>query len=532
MWSEADSIDFRARSATIREWLKECQTSHPKCQRFLKSDLQLAARILSIQEKEVNRYSVKLVPTQDIDLNKEPYAVLSHVWGDIELPCKTTRSNITQYYDTGIDFDCLPKTFQDAIRLTAVIGFQYLWIDSLCIIQDDTEDWHRESAKMAAIYGTGTITISATSAKNSHGGCGLSPKPQSVKRFCNVGSGRPELAARETVDMGTNPTGVLQSELKDGPFHSRAWILQEKMLSRRVLHALYSQFVWQCNTITESEDSMIFSQETDLPLHREQSGDNFELDDYEFDRHWWKCVEDYSKRTLGRPSDQYAALAGIVRFHQEMSGDRPIVGLWEHHLPIHLGWEVFRDDRDHKSTPLVEPASRRPSWTWMSFRHGSVTIWGMKTWQYFRKNESIPGDQGIVYQAQVLNTDIQWSGEPFTSDPSGCSISIRGIMRRMRRPKPLRHGIRSPLRLDPGLDDQSGGSGEYDTLALFAYGLSAGLKNQLPVVTTVYLIVRATEGEEKSTYMRIGSMKLTEDFDMGRGLAYIPEGVQRDITLI
>jgi hypothetical protein len=105
-------------------------------------------------------------------------------------------------------------------------------------------------------------------------------------------------------------------------------------------------------------------------------------------------------------------------------------------------------------------------------------------------------------------------------------------MRRMRKPKPIRTAMLSPLRLDPGVTDQSEGCGEYDALALFAYVRSAVLINQPPHVTTTYLIVRTTGPEEEGVYMRIGRMELTEELDMSGGLEYIPEGVQRDVTLV
>jgi hypothetical protein len=360
-----------------------------------------------VQEQEINCYSIKLVSTKGIDLHHNPYIVLSHAWGGIEIPCKTTKSNVTQYYDTGIDFENLPKTFQDAVRLTVAIGFQYLWVDSLCIIQDDIEDWQRESARMAAVYGAGTITLSATSADNSHGGCGLSPKLQSVKRFCNVDSGRPDFAARKITGVGNSPTDILKKQLRDGPVNTRAWILQEKMLSRRILHATYSQFVWECNVVKESEDGMIYDQKAYLPpekawrtRYREfpkaECGDDVELHAYEFEGRWWNCVTDYSERSLGRTSDQYAALAGIVQFYQEISNDHPIVGLWRRHLALHLAWEAYHDTHKH-TTPLLQPTERRPSWTWMSFPHGSVRIWTPIEWHILLFEKPRVGDLGIVY---------------------------------------------------------------------------------------------------------------------------------------
>lgn len=477
-------------------------------------------------------------------MHSRPYIVLTHVWGGIELPCKTTKSNIAKYYDVGIDFDSLPKTFQDAVRLTVAIGFRYLWIDSLCIIQDDTGDWQRESAKMAAIYGAGTITISATSAENSHGGCGLSPKTQSVTRFCSTEPGRPDFAVKERDRFRRYSMDTIEIQLRDEPVRKRAWILQEQILSRRILHATCSQFVWECNSINEREDGTAYDQKTYLSPEKAwrtrlrgfpqkmRDGGNGERDVFEFEqRWWWDCVNDYMKRSLTRTSDQYAALAGIVQFHQDISRNKPIVGLWERHLALHLAWKVYHEPREHK-TPLLDRADCRPSWTWMSFQHGSVKISPPIDWTQLVIEKPRVGDLGIVYQAEILNTDIKWSGEPLTSDPSGSTINIRGFMRRMRKPKPYRTAVDSRLRLDPGVTDEGGECGEYDTFALFAYVRSAALINLPPTITTAYLVVQAIGPGEESIYRRIGEHETNGNFDMDGSPDYVPEGVQRDITLV
>ncbi|EUC47822.1 hypothetical protein COCMIDRAFT_89228 [Bipolaris oryzae ATCC 44560] len=543
IWSGLEPVDFRSRSATIREWLTECETSHPNCRKSPKPDVQLATRILDVQELETDRYSVNLISTKGIDLYSRPYIALTHVWGGIELPCKTTKSKIAKYYDGGIDFDSLPKTFQDAVRLTVAIGFRYLWIDSLCIIQDDTEDWQRESAKMAAIYGAGTITLSATSAENSYGGCGLSPKIRSVTRFCSTDHGRPYFAAKARDTSRDGRIDTIEMQLRDEPVHKRAWILQEQILSRRILHATYSQFVWECNSISEREDGTAYDEKTHLPPEKSWRArsrgfsqkmrdiGSGGLDVFEFERNWWHCVADYMKRSLTHTSDQYAALAGIVQFHQDIAGNRPIVGLWERDLALHLAWKVYHDPREHKITPLKR-ANCRPSWTWMSFPHGSVTINPPIDWTQLIFEKPRVGDLGIVYQAKILNTDIKWSGEPLTSDPSGSTIKIRGLMRRMRKPKPYRTAMDSRLRLDPGVTDEGGECGEYDTFALFAYVRSAALINLPPTITTALLVVQAIGPEEEGFYRRIGEHELNGDFDMDGSPDYVPEGVQRDITLI
>jgi hypothetical protein len=98
-----------------------------------------------------------------------PYAALSHCWGAYEPPCKTTRGTIADR-ETRIPWSLLPKTFQDAIKFIRRLGLRYLWIDTICIIQDDTDDWLRESSRMHSVYKNAFLTIAAASSRDSRDG--------------------------------------------------------------------------------------------------------------------------------------------------------------------------------------------------------------------------------------------------------------------------------------------------------------------------------------------------------------------------
>ncbi|KAF0320296.1 het domain-containing protein [Colletotrichum asianum] len=95
------------------------------------------------------------------------YVALSHCWGPEQLhPPETTWSNLRQRQEC-IDLTTLPSTFRDAVLVTRNLGVQYLWIDSLCIVQDDTADWQTESSKMAGYYSNAYLVISAAQAEDS-----------------------------------------------------------------------------------------------------------------------------------------------------------------------------------------------------------------------------------------------------------------------------------------------------------------------------------------------------------------------------
>jgi hypothetical protein len=268
-----------------------------------------------------------------------------------------------------------------------------------------------------------------------------------------------------------------------------------------------------------------------LPHNQDHGLPGSHLGVYGLDRRWWSWVEDYTCRLLTYPEDQYAAVAGIVQLHEHISHDIPVVGLWKRHMPIHLAWDVHHDTHKH-TIPLPVPGTRQPSWTWMSYPHGCADVQTPRfEWSRLIKG-SAAGDLGIVYKAEVLDTDVRWSGEPLTSDPSGSTIRIRGVFRCMSPLPPVRNAVRGPLHLDPGISDATKEKDGYDTIALVAYVHSAVLINLPPQRTTVYLVIEAAGSGNKDEYARIGRMNLTENLTVGEVDVHRPKGVMRDITLV
>jgi hypothetical protein len=92
---------------------------------------------------------------------------------------QTTKATI-DLLRVSIDWDSLTKTFQDAILLTRILGMDYIWIDSFCIIQDDKSDWLREIPKMAGIYENAELVVSAAASKDGTGGIFWDRKPVQI----------------------------------------------------------------------------------------------------------------------------------------------------------------------------------------------------------------------------------------------------------------------------------------------------------------------------------------------------------------
>lgn len=122
----------------------------------------LPTRLLEIGEQN---YQLRLCIAPPPGTN---YATLSHCWGRLKF-LTLARSNLVAF-QSAIPFGLLPKTFQDVVGIARKFGFQYLWIDSLCIIQDDREDWEREAPTMAHVYGGSGLNIAATGANDGREG--------------------------------------------------------------------------------------------------------------------------------------------------------------------------------------------------------------------------------------------------------------------------------------------------------------------------------------------------------------------------
>lgn len=148
-------------------WIKECAESH---QDYLRLEhTPLPTRVIQVGSDLEEPYLY--VSTQE----NADYIALSHCWGGM-VPTTTTLATLEQH-QREIRFSELPRTFRDAITVTRKLNIQYLWIDSLCIIQDSPDDWEREAAKMGTVYRNSLVCIAADGALNSHEGCFIEGHP-------------------------------------------------------------------------------------------------------------------------------------------------------------------------------------------------------------------------------------------------------------------------------------------------------------------------------------------------------------------
>jgi hypothetical protein len=144
----------------IREWLVNCDLNHLRCYNTLSDETGSPSLILDVSVSAISGPdNVRLCRVGGRTIL---CAALSYCWGE-EQPSATLNSNLSTYLLNGIDTSLLPQTIQDAVTVTRRLGIQYLWVDSLCIIQDSDDDKAHEIGRMSQIYSNAYVTISASS---------------------------------------------------------------------------------------------------------------------------------------------------------------------------------------------------------------------------------------------------------------------------------------------------------------------------------------------------------------------------------
>jgi hypothetical protein len=332
---------------------------------------ELPTRVLEII-RDTSRPRLVLREAADFGTTQAvPFVALSHCWGT-GIPFCTTKSNL-EHHKTGILLNKLPSTFLDTVAIVSRLGLRYIWIDSLCIVQDDREEWAREAAKMAKVYGDAHLVIGAARADSDmQGFLGLREQPESVKMPNTDG---------EQVILQLQPTEgrrwIINWEdpMVDEPLTQRAWCLQERFLANRMLLYGTHQAFWECNARRASEDGDEFYSDTYAsPLDRilrtaKIASSIFARASHDmYDREsgitnhagWHTLLESYTRRAITRDSDRLPALGGLRDRVGGASGDEYLYGIWKSACVEGLAWcgeaAALRPPRGYAA----------PSWSWAS----------------------------------------------------------------------------------------------------------------------------------------------------------------------
>lgn len=391
----------------IQAWVGRCLENHQQCQ-WPEDVAQLPTRVIELNIEDGTQ-DIRLVDGKD---HHGQYGVLSYCWGSSpESIFQTTTINLQQNY-SRITFEdpSFNKLFRDTIVFLRSLGISYLWIDALCIIQDDKADWLAEASKMASVYSNAYLTISASVSTSPDSGL-FYPENSYLPTF-GPPWGHPQPMSIDVIVLGS--------------LAKRGWCLQERCLSRRILHFGEQQIHWECPGATCSEH--VGRDPTQSPEHvldmfspmvlgprgfrgepepeqQRLQGQHVYEDPY---HRWYEIMKDYTGRLLTKETDRIPALLGLINKFEAATGDslHSASGLWRGDMVFGLLWSRERDYHSD-STEVHRPDM--PTWSWLS-------VAGMVEWP-------MNGSQKVREQVLAITA--------LSLDEATMSITLRGKLARL-----------------------------------------------------------------------------------------------------
>lgn len=292
-------------------------------------------------------------------------------------------TKLTSDDTTEFEIPCLPESFQEAISLTQKLGWRYLWIDSLCINQNDAEDWKAQSAQMWMIYEHSICNFAATGAATSGRGLYSSvnwlAREENFATFAvdcawtsrDASSGRLHLLMPDALD--------LFSGLEHSDINKRGWVLQERLLSPRTIHFAAKTLYWECREshsmafiskdnlydLNITQNTKVWVERTREAMARFTEGRGSLAQVYES----WESVRGrYASTAVTYQTDKLVALSSVAAVFERLLSDKYVAGIWKRTAIYDLLWRV--------SVPGKRSNHGAPSWSWASMEGRSIS-WPM-----------------------------------------------------------------------------------------------------------------------------------------------------------
>lgn len=422
-------LSSKCEEDTIEDMTLEDISAAPEAPPHLQQQLitsgklrQFPRRILDLQDfAEKNK--LRLI---DGSHRTGAYACLSYCWGT-QNPCRTTTATIERFL-VDISWEILPQTYKDAVLVVSALKIRYLWIDALCIIQDDSghRDWEEQSAQMGDIYGNSIVTIAAANSSSVSEGflkiMGPVTEPlvfRAPPLPLPCSSDSPfTVSARHMLDhiWLVPDRWSAKDKIAAKPLWSRGWCFQEEFLSPRVLSFYGDEMIFQCREGYHCECGL---RHRDLPdsitLHSIKSVilQPFynRFSPYTANALWLSIIDNYGRRKLTFITDRLPALSGVARVVQGLFGTRYLAGHWDDDsLLFSLCWAALDDTPVPRFLRYVAP-----SWSWAALPTGLT------------RNDPLYDDYTLVKGTAVLAAETVLA----TDDPTGAILGgylvIRGV---------------------------------------------------------------------------------------------------------
>lgn len=314
--------------------------------------------------REGGEMTAHLVDTED---NSYEYVALSYCWGK-QAPGEGRSWQLTEAnnipHHKSINLSSIPPTCSDAVLIAWKLGYSYIWIDALCIVQDSHSDWAREAAKMGAIYRGSQLTIAISGSESAKLGA-FNKKSQTateMEDFTNLVTVESKLPdGRPTrlyfVTQGSDVPDMYDAEVGSGPLSKRGWTFQEHVLPQRTLYYTAKQLFWECTHCRLSEDNFPQIQQVRA----------YPITDFEYTLRsedvasfWYSgAVQEYTRRKLTFAKDKLVAISALAKPTYLNRQQDYVAGIWRDSMILGLQW--IRKGEGQKSK-----AYDCPSWSWAS----------------------------------------------------------------------------------------------------------------------------------------------------------------------
>ena len=350
----------------LRTWLSKCESSHSMCW-WTGPKASLRLRLFDIKFRCVRRFQI----SSD---NTVRYVALSYVWGSQAQRLTLSRANHKVLSKKGaINLGEISRTISDAAVVVDMLGERYLWVDALCIMQDDQDDLAEQIPVMGQIYSRSLVTIMAAASIDSNSGLpGVSTQARSVQRISEPLNGGVLLRTctpkdrQESEDVGWSEP---KNYLKNSKWDTRGWTFQEKVLSRRCLFFMEEQVYWECQRASWCEETCLetspeyrfswevpnldFFSDREFPVGKKMAGD---------DVIWAysRLIKEYTSRTLTCGEDTYSAFSGLVHILEDLTGAKIFQGLHESEFNRCLCW-------NNRESSNLRSGNEFPTWSWLAW---------------------------------------------------------------------------------------------------------------------------------------------------------------------
>ncbi|KAK5734899.1 hypothetical protein LTR17_008532 [Elasticomyces elasticus] len=314
-------IGARQILALVKEWFEKCEESHTFC-KSMRTKNWRPSRLIHWGATTNDLVVIHEAIRYDENVR---YATLSHRWTPEEQVLRT--SNIEDFRE-GFPLATLKASIRDAVTFADHLGCRYLWVDTLCVIQDDSYDQEKQICQMDKVYSNAVCNIAASDATHSNEGCFFDRRPET--QYASVWLGK------DTSEQMPHILRSHRSRTRSTVLDGRAWVMQEKILAPRTVHCGRTEVSWECREMQASENNPVGSNrqseltEYSMSIHVpplevlfkgiwgrgvdvQSQGDDISRRD-----HWKVLVENYTSRKLTFSRDRLQAMAGIIATWQKL----------------------------------------------------------------------------------------------------------------------------------------------------------------------------------------------------------------------